>query len=431
MSENICKHCGQAVESITELTTVSWADCEELWCADCIERALGNGDIYRCEHCGELTDDIVEVVVRNSNWNNAEVTEYWCSGCVDGDATECEHCGRLHSSDIINEYHVWGRGWVNLCEGCRYGDDFYTCNDCDDVVHHEDVCFDDYDDCYCPDCIDRHRRSENLHGYSHTSGSTFWFDNGDSKGYWELSEDERKAMYLGIELETDGNDDAGDLADDIADHFDESMVVCKEDGSLDDEGVEIVSQPMTPKYHLEGGMWDKIADIVIDHGGRSHDAGTCGLHIHISRAFFTEDAVYRLDRLFHRFRTQLLRFSRRSEYQLRWCSLEEDDLAEIKDVDERKKAWGDKKRFAGRYEAINNTNGKTVEVRLWRGTLNMTTFKATVQLTAGLALIVNKMEDRLADTLTWSGVKTLVRFALESEGIGHNELDEYLASRDL
>ena len=70
-------------------------------------------------------------------------------------------------------------------------------------------------------------------------------------------------------------------------------------------------------------------------------------------------------------------------------------------------------------------------MRLWRGTLNMTTFKATVQLTAGLALIVNKMEDRLADTLTWSGVKTLVRFALESEGIGHNELDEYLASRDL
>ncbi|MBQ3339813.1 MAG: hypothetical protein IJG82_09540 [Atopobiaceae bacterium] len=430
MSENIhtCDHCNQTFEG--DLTSVFWHDCYEEWCPECVATALEEEMIVECEHCGQLTWTWDEVITTQGNWRRDGETEVWCRDCVNDNASRCDECDELFANSELDGHTLWNGREITLCYNCNY-DAFYTCEDCCELVHADDMQRGSDDEPYCPNCIDRHVRSENLHGYHHTSGSWFWLDDGSSKQWYDLTEEQRKAMYLGIELETDGNDDASSLADDIAEDYGGTMVVCKEDGSLDDEGVEIVSQPMTPKYHLEGGMWEKIADIVIDHGGRSHDAGTCGLHIHISRAFFTDDAVYRLDRLFHRFRTQLLRFSRRSEYQLRWCSLEEDDLAEIKDVDERKKAWGDKKRFAGRYEAINNTNGKTVEVRLWRGTLNMTTFKATVQLTAGLALIVNKMEDRLADTLTWSGVKTLVRFALESEGIGHNELDEYLASRDL
>ena len=41
------------------------------------------------------------------------------------------------------------------------------------------------------------------------------------------------------------------------------------------------------------------------------------------------------------------------------------------------------------------------------------------------------MGDKLADQLTWSMVKTLVRYALEASGIPHDDLDAYLKERGL
>ena len=428
MSENICAVCGCTSE---ELLTVTNASGDEvLMCEHCVDEAKARGDIHVCDQCGSLVVEVREVVTDYS-WRNGEETEMWCSECVNDDTHTCSECGRLVSDYVIEEHLLYSGRWVQICNGC-FDNHYFECPDCEYLCHSEDGEYGTDGERYCPDCVGSHLHGDNLQGYGHTSGINFRMDDGTSKLRWEMSEEELKAMYLGIELETDGNDDANDLADDINYAYDDRYVECKEDGSLNDEGVEIVSQPMTPKYHLTSGMWEEIADIVRRHGGTSHDAGSCGLHIHISRAFFEDDAVYRLDRLFHRFRSQLLRFSRRSDYQLRWCNLEEEDeLAEIPDIEDRKEEWKSKKRFAGRYEAVNNTNPSTVEIRLWRGTLNMVTFKATVQLTAGLAYIVNTMEDRLADSLTWSGVKTLVRYALEAEGIGHEELDQYLESRGL
>ena len=40
-----------------------------------------------------------------------------------------------------------------------------------------------------------------------------------------------------------------------------------------------------------------------------------------------------------------------------------------------------------RYYAVNLTNSETVEIRLWKGTLNPETFEATLRFTARLAEI--------------------------------------------
>lgn len=460
----VCKHCGNKADELLEVRinggieawcvdcvdNANLSECEccekfveetftvyingtpEDWCQECVDKALADGIIHKCDHCGDYSDSAREVVTRTGGWHRNRVTETWCEDCVVDDAYQCDHCGEWFSSCCVEEYRLWNGNDILLCASC-YSDNYGWCAGCDDLVLYDDREEGSDDEWYCPSCIDNHRRSDNLECYNHTCGTFFWLDDGTCKALWDLSDDERRLLFLGIELETDDNDDPNDLADDLADAYSHKSIVMKEDGSLSDDGVEIVSQPMTPKWHLESDMWPNITQIVRNHGGRSHDPGTCGLHIHMSRDFFTDDdAVYRLDRLFNRFRSQLLKFSRRSEYQLRWCRLEEEDvLAAIKDVKTRKDEWKAKKRCAGRYEAINNTNASTVEVRLWRGTLNIVTLKATIQLTAGLALIVNTMEDRLADTLTWSGVKTLVRYALEAEGISHEELDQYLASRNL
>ena len=421
-----CEHCGQLVSTVHMVKTATGTEC---WCSECRDT-----DASLCDHCETWHESTKAVIVGGTYWSRGGYEyESWCDECIDDHAVRCEDCENIFSTSCnsIDSYYVWGSGNVCLCESC-VEDSYYTCNDCGDLVHSDDVEFDAYDDPYCPNCIDEHRGSENVRSYGHTYGNLFWLRNDLKRFACSMSEEERRRLFLGIELETDGNDDRNDLADDIASEYGDDLVVCKEDGSLHDEGLEIVSLPMTPEVHLTSGMWERIAEIVLDHGGTSHDAGTCGLHIHLSRAFFDDhDAVYRLDRLFHRFELQMVRFSRRTSDGMRWCVIGGDDLHEIPDVHERKKKWADKKARAGRYEAVNDTNSATVEIRLWRGTLNMETFRATVEFTTGLALIANNMTDEFADQLTWSMVKVLVKFALEEHGLPHDDLDAYLVRRGL
>lgn len=423
-----CERCGRYVID-GELHDVIQSDGSVAeWCDDCVdEHATG------CEHCGDIvaSDAAQDVVIRDSWMAHRQVHEDWCPSCAENHAIACDDCGTLFAESEINRYYVYGWNQPHhLCMSCR--DDYYTCYDCGDLVHGDDVEEGSDDEYYCPNCISVHRRSCNIQGYHHTGASTFTLDDGTKVPSWDLSSDDSYRLYLGLELEIDGVDDRNDLADAIMGDYTTSEIELKEDGSLD-YGFEIVSQPMTPMWHLTSGMWEGITDTCREYGAKSHDACTCGLHIHMSRYFFkNHDAVYRLDRLFHRFQRQLIRFSRRTDYQLRWCGFSDDsELAEIEDVAKRKEVWADKKRYAGRYEAINDTNCSTVEVRLWRGTLNIETLRATIELTTGLAIVANSMSDELAETLTWNMLKLLIRFALEQNGLPRDDLDNYLVRRGL
>ena len=94
----------------------------------------------------------------------------------------------------------------------------------------------------------------------------------------------------------------------------------------------------------------------------SHAAGTCGLHVNISRLAFgctyeqQEAAIARLLYFVEKFWAELLRFSRRTQSQMNHA----------------------KNSCAGRYTAVNLTNADTVEIRMFRGTLKLNTLKATL-----------------------------------------------------
>ncbi len=64
-------------------------------------------------------------------------------------------------------------------------------------------------------------------------------------------------------------------------------IYIKSDGSLDD-GMEIVSHPMTLDFHKQF-CWKEIMRKAISLGYRSHQTGTCGLHIHVNRDSLGED----------------------------------------------------------------------------------------------------------------------------------------------
>ena len=412
-----CARCGHdTVDDDAHIVDVCGRT--EIWCDDCIERYATT-----CERCGARVAYSTTIHVTPYG------TEEWCDDCVDEYAVECADCGERFANGMLDEYETYDGDVILLCEDCRY-DNWYECEECGRIVSESDVEF--IDDCaYCPDCADN-RHSDSLESYGHTRGMSFWTDACTCIAARDMNDDDLSRLYMGLELETDYNDSACALADDIVAAYDGRYVSCKEDGSLHDNGVEIVSQPMTARAHLSNGMWHDIINIVRGHGGTSHDAGTCGLHIHLSRNYFaSHDAVYRMDRLFHRFKNQMIRFSRRTELGMRWCGIGDDDIANIANVDDRKLAWANNKRYAGRYEVVNDTNLATVEIRLWRGTLNETTLRATIEFTAGLAVVCNTISDEFADRLTWKEFKSLVRYALVCEQLPYSEIDEYLSLRNL
>ena len=415
-----CEHCERWTQDVFDVDG-------EFWCEECCDN-----DAHWCERCEEYHTDGEDVIVHQS-WRGTEY-QWWCSDCVENYSVVCEHCGERFSEDApcIDEREMWDGTYQHICDRC-ISNEFYWCVDCERYVHSSDVEFVDGEP-YCPDCADEHRHGDNLHDYGHTSGMVFWGDDLKPMAKSNMTSRAKKALYLGLELETDYNDNAYALADDIAAKYNGDYLCCKRDGSLNSNGVEIVSQPMTPNAHLTMGMWENVVDIVREHGGKSHEAGTCGLHIHLSRWFFkSHDAVYRLDRLFNRFRTQMINFSRRTGGgDMHWCRIDSyDELANVEEVWERKELWRRKKNGVNRYEAVNDTNTNTVEIRLWRGTLNKETIRATIEFTAGLAIMCNNMTDELADKLDWESLKTLVRYTLEANDISHTELDNYLNTRSL
>ena len=190
-----------------------------------------------------------------------------CSSCLHTETTRCQRCGQRIWSDSNA-----GDEDTHLCQSCF--DRFYTtCEDCGRVIHQDDAYYDDDDDdprCYACHC--NHTGSREIHDYYYKPEPEF-FGQG--------------SRYFGVELEIDGagedNSNARQILRLVNDG--EERAYCKHDGSLD-EGFEIVSHPMTLDYHCRHMPWKEVLDKARSLGYRSHQAGTCGLHVHVNRTAF-------------------------------------------------------------------------------------------------------------------------------------------------
>lgn len=155
----------------------------------------------------------------------------------------------------------------------------------------------------------------------------------------------------------------------------------KDDGSLSN-GIEIVSHPGDINWHLKKMNWKDIFDTCIEHKATSHKAKTCGLHIHIDKKAFGNSVnlrelnILKLIYTFQKFQREIITFSRRTREDIdRWCNFHWYDKKELYEP----KKTCDKQYRSGKYYAINLSNKNTVEIRVFRGTLNLVTFNATIQ----------------------------------------------------
>lgn len=168
--------------------------------------------------------------------------------------------------------------------------------------------------------------------------------------------------YLGVELEIDEGGESGSNANQImaVANEEEEYIYIKRDGSLD-EGLEIVTHPMTLEYHRNRMPWKEIIRKALELDYTSHQAGTCGLHVHVNRDSLgdtyqeQEDTIARVLFLVETFWHELLKVSRRTQQQMdRWASRygRKDDP---KDVLHTAKRSGD------RYTCVNLTPSETIE----------------------------------------------------------------------
>ena len=230
---------------------------------------------------------------------------------------------------------------------------------------------------------------------------------------------------MGVELEIDegGEDNQNAHATlDITNGGGEERAYCKHDGSLDD-GFEIVTHPMTIDYHLHTFPWSDVVRKAISMGYTSHQAGTCGLHVHVSRLAFGEteeqqDAcIARILYFFERNWEELLKFSRRTRRQLDQWAARYGYKEQPQEILEHAKSGN-----LGRYACVNLTNTDTIEFRIFRGTLKLNTLLATLQLVNRICDVALYLSDKEVKDLSWSSFVA---------GCQEPELIQYLKERRL
>ena len=332
-----------------------------------------------------------------------------CSECFREETVVCSVCG-----ERIWTYDNAGTAETPLCQRCY--DHYYTsCDRCGAHIRMEDVCYapDDEEEEYpmCRNCYARMERDNAIQDYYYKPTPQF-FGAGP--------------RFFGVELEVDkaGESDrnAWELLS-IANGEGEKRLYCKHDGSLND-GFELVSHPMSLCYHKEEMPWEKILHRAAEMGYTSHQAGTCGLHIHVSRAAFgsteaeQDAAVARILYFFEKNWEELLKFSRRTQRQLdRWAA-RYGYKEQPRDILEHAK----KCCHAGRYTCVNLQNSSTIEFRIFRGTLKYNTFLAALQMVNRICDVAIFLSDEELKAMSWSAF---------AAGCQAPELIRYLKERRL
>ncbi len=397
---NICSECGCIEENLIEVVI----DGEtKLLCQDCFD-SLPDRGYAKCPDCGDwFSEDCLYWV--------EGIQDSVCEDCLDN-YYRCDDCGEyFHDGGVYRD----SDGRV-ICVNCYENHNWYCCTDCDRLIQGEDVYWDDNDDPYCSDCY--HRNAGVRHNYSFKPDPEF---------HHRTSEHEDKKLYMGVELEVDCGDNYRRLCGDLEEAG--APIYCKYDGSLGSQGVEIVSHPCTLNYHQYELNWAKLMRTCKNHDYKSHEAGTCGLHVHVNRDYLGCDGDANLVLLTMALWPELVMFSRRKPSQLEsWASLpymttwDEIRRGEHDGEDDFLTNEARKTERHGRYQAINLTNYSTVEFRLFRGTLKRTTFIATLQLVKLITDYAISHTPTECAHARWSDVVPMGAY---------KELDEYMVERDL
>ena len=234
-----------------------------------------------------------------------------------------------------------------------------------------------------------------------------------------------KPYFIGIELEmekdnTHKKEREEDILEILNTEYYDNLLEWKEDGSLVD-GVEMVTAPISLEIFKK-----EIVPVIQNlqkKGFTSEKGGRCGMHVHISRNVFSEEAQARLILIYAKFENIIKILSRRNG-NTHYCA---DVLNTVNAVSlDNAEEVVQNQKSKSKSTAINFNNSETIEFRVFRGTMNTDTLIANIQLVqliADLSLTDMSVQDIL--NLTFNN---LVQKMQEDN---YQELFKYCAKKGL
>jgi hypothetical protein len=316
-----------------------------------------------------------------------------------------------YALELVNEARPQHGRMINNACGVmheKFGGHYYSCDDCGTIVNDGDtytvndgdrsVCecckennyrWSDYHDCYVDDDYENDNREsefENIGEYHSSS---------DNLGHIPSKYDNRSpAVLLGLELEMEISSGysmdmrAGELLENVGDYDGYTYALCEQDGSLDN-GFEMVTAYTGLDVHKEQLQFFKEKF----EGAKSHNTSTCGLHIHICKAdmstlhackmvFFINDSdnqklVYALARRDSSSYSKI----HDKKADKHWLKDAMSAGKRVEDNNKLQKRYQLRNLNSDRYEALNFKNDKTIEFRLFKGTLKYQTIMACLEFT--------------------------------------------------
>ena len=226
-------------------------------------------------------------------------------------------------------------------------------------------------------------------------------------------------LFLGTELEVDYTEDSNYYiachALEMLDSSDNIRFHCESDSSVE---FEFISQPMTIEYRKEKFSSSEENTLEYLKGVcKSHDAGTCGLHVHVNRNFFSDESYKKLKTILEFFKPELFIFSRRQSLSYGYARFVDSSIdgttnesSDIKDMKEYRKDINHvkpekvyKNKLEGHDVWYNEDSGDTFEFRMFRGTLKFETLQATLELVRNICFIAN---DETKNVISWNDIVT-------------------------
>lgn len=290
------------------------------------------------------------------------------------DLTFCEDCSELVLyDDTINAYDEY-----RICDSCDRN--YYYHESAGFYVRDDDENYSQYDD-------------EDEDGYSGPIGD--YHSSRRQLGHIPSSFDTRKPrVLLGLELEMEiGSDfDRVEVAEHLLDKIGyaptgDKYCLLEHDGSLN-RGFEMVTGYSGLDLHTKQLEFFKSRL----SGAKSHNTSTCGLHVHICKSDMSLLHASKMVLFINDHDNHALIHALARRDSSHYCKIHDkaNDKYWLKDALKSGEGYDDNLRRKARqlrnlngdrYEALNFQNDKTVEFRLFRGTLKYETLIACLEFT--------------------------------------------------
>jgi hypothetical protein len=189
-------------------------------------------------------------------------------------------------------------------------------------------------------------------------------------------------MYgVELEIEKEGNNLKYEVAHAILEFWGKDSLYAKEDATIEN-GIELVTHPFSwQQYRDERQKWEELFNLIKDYQYGADAWDNVGMHVHMSKAAFTQLHLYKFLSFMYNYgnRSFVHEIAQRYDHDYAlWCSADESSDG-LKSNAKYMTNQSDE-----RHSAVNLTGDTTVEVRIFKSTINSNLFHKNLEFLQSL-----------------------------------------------